>query len=157
VKPQAEEANGPGRAELEDAAERVRARLTSDIDELKRRGRRLADGASALEAQLKRHPGVAIGVAVGAVVALGLVLRARRARRRREERRDALIGLAARLLGPAYVVKTPEPKPGPVRNALAQAARELAVAAGREVGRRALAAVTGSIASPSEGAAEGPA
>lgn len=133
----------PSREELEGEADRVRERLASDIDELKRRGRRVADGAKAVRDQAQRHPVVAIGIALGAVVAFGFVLRARHARKRRAERREALLGLAARLLGPAYVVKPPEPRPSAVKNALAQAGRELAVAAGREFGRRALLAVAG--------------
>jgi hypothetical protein len=133
----------PSREELEDEAARVRERLTSDIDELKRRGRAVADGARALRLKVREHPIIAAGVALGAVVALGFALRARRVRRRRAERRELLLGLSARLLGPAYVVKPPEPKPSAVKNALGQAGRELAVAAGREFGRRALLAVAG--------------
>jgi len=143
------------REELEDEAERVRERLTSDIDELKRRGRKVADGARALRAKVQEHPAIAIGVALGAIVAFGFVLRARQGRRQRAERRELLLGLASRLLGPGYVVKPPEPRAGAVKNALAQAARELAVAAGREVGRRALlavgAAVESSAAEPAAG------
>jgi hypothetical protein len=147
----------PSREELEGEAERVRERLTSDIDELKRRGRRLADGAKVVRAKVQEHPGIAIGVALGALVALGFGLRARHARRRRAERREALLGLAARLLGPAYVVKPPEPRPSAVKNALAQAGRELAMSAGREVGRRALLAVAGAVESSEAEHAKGPA
>jgi hypothetical protein len=151
-----QEAPDASREELENEAERVRERLTSDIDELKRRGRRVADGAKAVRAKVEAHPGIALGVALGAVVALGFIWRARRARRRRAERRELLLGLAGRILGPGYV-RPPEPKPSPVKNALSQAARELAVAAGREVGRRALLAVAGTAEPPPGDHAEGPA
>lgn len=144
----AEKAPEVTREELEDEAERVRARLASDIDELKRRGRRVVDGANAVRAHVERHPAIAVGVALGALVALGFVWRGRRSRRLRAERREALLGLAARLLGPGYALKPPEPKPSPMKNALAQAARELAVSAGREVGRRALIAVAGGSEEP---------
>ncbi len=146
---------GAERDELEEEAARVRERLTSDIDELKRRGRRVADGVGKLRDEVVRHPGIAIGIAAGALVAFGLVLRARSARRRRAERRDALLGIAARLLGPAYVVKAPEPRPSAVRNALVQGGRELVVAAGRELGRRLLLSVGGELEPPAAGAEKG--
>lgn len=141
----------PSREELEEQAEQVRERLASDIDELKRRGRRVVESVSSVRTKVKEHPGIAIGVAAGTLVVLGLVWRARRARHRRDLRREVLLGIAARLLGPAYVVKAPEAKPSPVKNAFAQASKELVLSAGREIGRRALLAMTdGMVEQPAE-------
>lgn len=135
------------RERLEEQADRVRSRLFGELDELKARGRGVAERVEALTATVRRHPGILVGIAAGAAVAFGVVLFARRARHRREQRRDAILGLAARLLGPAYVVEPAERRHGVVKDSVKKAGGALVAAAGRELGRRALLALS----TPAEG------
>jgi hypothetical protein len=134
----------PGEAceRLEERADRVRSRLFSDLDELKARGQRVTDRVEALKTSARRHPGVLAGVAFAAAATVGLVLYARRARRRREMRRDAILGFAARLLGPAYVVEPAERRRGMLGESVKKAGGALVAAVGREFGRRALVLLT---------------
>ena len=150
MKDPTEDRPGQARERLEREADRVRARLTSEIDELKARGQQVVDGFGRMSERVelakdtvRKHPGIAIGVAAGAAVALGVVLYLRGRRARRAERRDAILGLAARLLGPAYVVEPTEERPGVIKKGLKQAGRALVTVAGRELGRRALLAISG--------------
>jgi hypothetical protein len=124
----------PTRERLEQDAERVRSRLVGDLDELKARGR-------SVETTLRRHPVIVIGAGVAALVACGFLLYGRRARHRRERQRDAILAIAARVLGPAYVVEPAAAQHSAIRSSLKKAGRALVAAAGREVGRRALLAV----------------
>lgn len=149
MKEPAEDRPGQARERLEAEAERVRARLASDIDELKARGRqvtepfeRLAEGVEDVKATVRRHPGIALGIAAGAAVAFGVVLYLRRRREQRAQRRDAILGIAARVLGPAYVVEPAPQHPGVIKDGVRRAGRALIAAAGREVGRRALLAIS---------------
>src|SRR4051812_27291861 len=144
-----EDRPGQARERLEREADRVRARLTSEIDELKARGQQVADGFGRVSERVelakdtvRKHPGIAIGIAAGAAVALGVILVVRGRRARRAQRRDAILGLAARLLGPAYVVEPAEEHPGVIKKGIKQAGRALVTMAGRELGRRALLAIS---------------
>jgi ElaB/YqjD/DUF883 family membrane-anchored ribosome-binding protein len=134
----AEKDPGKARERLEERAERVRARLIDDVDELNARAEHVAERLEAIKATVKEHPVVVAGVATGAVIALGFVLSARRKRHRRELRRDALLGAAARLLGPTYVVEPPERRSGVISDSLKQAGVALLGALGRELGRQVL-------------------
>jgi len=134
------------REDTEQEAERVRSRLMDNLDELKARGQSVGERAKNLEATLRRHPGLVVGVGAVSLVGLGLFLYARRARHLRDQRRDAILALAARLLGPAYVVERKEERPGMVGNTLKKASGALVAAAGRELGRRALLAVATRVA-----------
>lgn len=129
---------GKQRERLEERAGRVRAKLIDDVDELNARAEGVAERLEAIKATVKNHPVAVAGVATGALVALGLVLSARRKRHRRELRRDALLGAAARLLGPTYVVEPPERRSGMISDSMKQAGVALLGAIGRELGRRAL-------------------
>lgn len=129
---------GKQRERLEERAGRVRAKLLDDVDELNARAEGVAERLEAIKATVKNHPVAVAGVATGALVALGLVLSARRKRHRRELRRDALLGAAARLLGPTYVVEPPERRSGMISDSMKQAGVALLGAIGRELGRRAL-------------------
>jgi ElaB/YqjD/DUF883 family membrane-anchored ribosome-binding protein len=146
-----EQADRPeqARQRLEQEAERVRARLASDIDELKTRGRQVAEpferaaqGVEQVKETLRRHPGIAVGIAAGAAVALGIVFFVRRGRARRAQRRDAILGIAAKLLGPAYVVEPAQEHPGVIKRGVKQAGSALLTLAGKELGRRALLAIS---------------
>jgi hypothetical protein len=129
------------RERLERDADEVRSRLVGDLDELKARGRSVGERFKGIEETLRRHP--VIGVAAGAValVAFGSLLYARRRRNRRARQRDAILSLAARVLGPAYVVEPAAQRPSAIKSSLKQAGSALVGAAGRELGRRALLAV----------------
>lgn len=150
MKEPANERPEQARERLEREADRVRARLASEIDELKARGQQVADGFGRVSERVelaketvRKHPGIVIGIAAGAAVALGVVLIVRGRRARRAQRRDAILGLAARLLGPAYVVEPAQERPGVIKKGIKQAGRALVTAAGRELGRRALLAISG--------------
>ena len=150
-----EDQPGRTRERLEHEADAVRSRLLDDLDELKGRGRAATDFVASLKRKAVSHPGAVVGIGLGAVVALGFVWYARRARRRREQRRDAILGLAARLLGPAYVVQSANHRSSFLKNTLKRGAIALVGAAGRELGRRALLAA--STPEPSPGDARVPA
>jgi ElaB/YqjD/DUF883 family membrane-anchored ribosome-binding protein len=141
------------RERLEQQADRARSRLFHELDELKARGQSVADRVEGLKSTVRRHPGVLVGVAAGTVIALGVVLFARRARRRKELRRDAILGVAARLLGPAYVVEPVDQRHGVVRDSVKKAGSVLVAAVGRELGRRALLALSSPEVHPSDGRA----
>jgi len=123
----------PTRERFEQAAERQRSRVVADLDELNARRR-------SLEATL-RHPALLIGAGVAAVVACGFLLYARRARHQRERQRDAILGIAARLLGPAYVVEPAAARHAALTSSLKKVGSAVVAAAGRELGRRAVVAV----------------
>jgi ElaB/YqjD/DUF883 family membrane-anchored ribosome-binding protein len=129
---------GKERERLEERAGRVRARLFDDVDELNARAEAVSERVEAIKTTVKEHPVIVAGVATAAVVLVGLIFSARRKRHRRELRRDALLGAAARLLGPTYVVEPPERRSGMISDSMKQAGVALLGAVGRELGRRAL-------------------
>jgi ElaB/YqjD/DUF883 family membrane-anchored ribosome-binding protein len=157
MKDPAVENPGNARERLEEQANRVRSRLIDDLGELKARGRSVAERVEALEATVRRHPGVLVGVAAAAAIALGAVLYLRRGRRRRELRRDALFRLAGRLLGPSYVVEPVEPRHSMLGESLKKAGSAFVAAAGRELGRRALQAITTPVSAGGEDEGRAPA
>jgi len=129
------------REHLEQDADRVRSRLLDNLDELKARGRRVKDRMHRVEVTVRKHPGIWVGVGAAALVGFGVWLYASRGRRRREQRRDAILGFASKVLGPAYVVEPAAEQPSALKQSLKRAGGALVAAAGREVGRRVLEAV----------------
>lgn len=129
------------REHLEQDADRVRARLLDNLEELKARGRRVKGRMQSVEATVRQHPGIWVGAGAAALVVFGVWLYARQGRRRREQRRDAILGFASKVLGPAYVVEPASEQPSALKQSLKRASGALVAAAGRELGRRALEAV----------------
>lgn len=136
------------REHLEQDAERVRSRLLGNLEELKARGRRVKGRMQSVEDTVRQHPGIWIGAGAIAVVAFGVWLYARQGRRRREQRRDAILGFASKVLGPGYVVEPASEQPSALKQSLKRASGALVAAAGREVGRRALEAVKARVLEP---------
>jgi hypothetical protein len=125
-----------------DPGRRRRMNDTGDGGENPTTERRVVEWARNARATVERHPGILLAGGAGAVVLFGVLLYARRSRRRREQGRDALIGLALRLLGPGYASEPAAPRPSVIKDSLKQASTALAASAGRELGRRALLAMT---------------
>jgi hypothetical protein len=157
MKDPAVENPGKVRERLEEQANRVRSKLIDDLGELKARGRSVAERLDTIEQTVRRHPGLLVGVAAVAAVAFGAVLYAGSRRRRRELRRDAILGVAARLLGPAYVVEPVEQRRSVLGESVKKAGSAFVAAAGRELGRRALHAITASATELQEDEGQAPA
>ena len=143
------------REHLEQNADRVRSRLLGNLEELKARGRRVKGRMQNVELTIRKHPGIWVGAGAAALVALGVWLYARQGRRRREQRRDAILGFASKVLGPAYVVEPAAGPPSALKQSLKKASGALVAAAGRELGRRALEAVKMRAMEPEQEQTEG--
>jgi hypothetical protein len=106
----------------------------------------LIEQLEGLESALRKHPRVLLGVGAVAVVGVGCLLYARHVRRRREKREEAILGFAARLLGaPPSVERTPQ-RASVIKDSVRNAGGAFLSAAGRELGRRVLLAVTQPVA-----------
>lgn len=136
------------RENLEQDADRVRSRLLGNLEELKARGRRVKGRMQSVEATVRKHPGIWVGAGAAALVLFGVWLYARQGRRRREQRRDAILGFASKVLGPAYVVEPASEQPSALKQSLKRAGGALVAAAGRELGRRALESVKTRVMDP---------
>jgi hypothetical protein len=108
----------------------------------------LIEQLDGLESALRKHPRVVLGVGAVAVVGAGFLVYALRARRRREQRHEAILGLAARLLGTPAA--EPAPRRGVVKESVKKAGGAFVTAAGRELGRRVLLAVLHPVALQAE-------
>jgi hypothetical protein len=127
-------------------AEARRSQANGRVNELDPDRRRVSDWARDARATLERHPGILLVAGAGAAVAFGVLLYVRIKGQRRARQRAALLDLATRLLGPAYVAEHPAPRRSVFKDTLKEASGALATAAGRELGRRALRAVARDVA-----------
>jgi hypothetical protein len=136
----------------QDPSERAkerRARANGRAGELEAGRRRASEWVQNARATVERHPGILVGAGAAAAVMFGVLLYMRAVRHRKQRGREALLELASRLLGPAYVgVEPPEPRRSVIKDTLKTAGGALATAAGRELGRRALRAVAEGAANP---------
>ncbi|HWP05556.1 MAG TPA: hypothetical protein VNN72_07435 [Polyangiaceae bacterium] len=119
-----------------------RPRANGRLDQLEAGRRSAKDWVRDARATLERHPGILVGAGAAAAVAFGVLVYVRAVRHRKQRQREALVAIATRLLGPAYVVEPPPPpRPSVIKDTLKHAGGALATAVGRELGRRALRAV----------------
>lgn len=125
-----------------------RPRRTGDLGERPTTEGRVADWVRNARTTVEHHPGLLLAGGAGAVVLLGVLLYVRRVQRRRERGRDAIVGIALRLLAPGYESEPVAPRPSVLKDSLKQVSGALAASAGRELGRRALRAMTAKSSEP---------
>jgi len=143
-----DERPAPARKSPDQNADARRPRRTDDRGQPTATEGPVAEWVRNARTTVEHHPGLLLAGGAGAVVLFGVLLYVRRVQRRRERGRDAIVGLALRLLGPGYESEPVAPRPSVLKDSLKQMGGALAESAGRELGRRALHAMTAKLSEP---------